>query len=114
MINWLELRVAHLALQTFQAQMEGYHVPLLTDSIMKAHINWQGGTLSRSLMKEAEALCRWAGTHLLSLRADHIAGMANVRADWLSQATVDPLEWRLHPRLFAELADQFGHLVVDL
>lgn len=114
-INWLELRAARLVLQAFLPLVRGQHVLLLTDNTTtKAHINRQGGTRSRSLMLEAETLCHWAESHLLSLTADHIAGTDNVQADWLSRATVDPSEWRLHPSLFAEIVDRLGRPVMDL
>lgn len=60
-------------------------VLILMDNIAtKAHINHQGGTHSRSLMQEAEQLGLWVERHRPSLRAEHISGVKNVQADWLT------------------------------
>lgn len=37
-----------------------------------------------------------------------------MQADWLSRATVDHVEWRLHLTLFQELMEHFGRVAVDL
>ncbi|XP_013930876.1 PREDICTED: uncharacterized protein LOC106556402 [Thamnophis sirtalis] len=112
-INWLELRVVQLALICFQAGIWGCHVKVLTDNVStKAHINRQGGTRSRSLMSEADDIGRWAEE--LSIQAEHISGTTNIQADWLSRATVDHSEWRLHPQLFQRIVQRFGCPQVDL
>ncbi|XP_058020134.1 uncharacterized protein LOC131188700 isoform X1 [Ahaetulla prasina] len=114
-INWLELRAARLVLRHFRHCLRDRHVLLLTDNItVKAHINRQGGTRSRGLMAEADRLCRWAERNVISIRAEHIAGIDNVRADWLSRAPLDPAEWRLDPELFKEIVRRFGQPVIDL
>lgn len=87
-INWLELRVAHLALRHFQQPLSGHHVLLLMDNVTtKVHVNLQGGTRSRSLMHEAVDLSLWAEKHLLFLQAEHISRTSNIQTDWLSRAT---------------------------
>lgn len=58
-------------------------------------------------MQEAERLCLWAETHILSIRAEHILGVENVQADWLSRAPIDHSEWHLHPSLFREMTEWF-------
>ncbi|XP_013926580.1 PREDICTED: cyclin-dependent kinase 12-like [Thamnophis sirtalis] len=65
-------------------------------------------------MKEAQLRLSWAEEHLLSIRAEHIAGTDNVTADWLSRSQVDHAEWELHPTHFWELTRRFGAPVVDL
>lgn len=114
-INWLELRAIHLALRHFHRLVTGCHVLVLTDNVAaKAHVNRQGGTRSRTLMAEAQLLGSWAERNLLSLRAEHISGVNNRQADFLSRSTIDHSEWRLHPRLFREITHRFGLPVVDL
>ncbi|XP_034260139.2 uncharacterized protein LOC132711049 [Pantherophis guttatus] len=114
-INWLELRAVHLALRHFQDILLHQHVLVLTDNVTtKAHINREGGTQSRSLLKEMDNLFSWVENHLVSVRAEHILGASNVRADWLSQTQLDPSEWMLHPDLFRELVKKFGQPSVDL
>lgn len=81
----------------------------MTDNIaVKAHVNRQGGTRSKALMEEVRLLCRWAEHNVSSIRAEHIAGVDNVRADWLSRASLDHAEWCLHPALFEEIVCRFG------
>lgn len=70
----------------------------------ESHINHQGGTRSRSLMAEAEAIRQWVERHLESIQTEHISGVSNVQADWLSRQTLDHSEWGLHPWLFHQLA----------
>lgn len=66
------------------------HVPVLIDSVaVKAHINWQGRTRSKSLILEAKRVGFWAEHHLCSFKAEHISGVANVQADWLSRQEID-------------------------
>uniref|UniRef100_A0A2D4HXP4 RNase H type-1 domain-containing protein n=1 Tax=Micrurus lemniscatus lemniscatus TaxID=129467 RepID=A0A2D4HXP4_MICLE len=87
-INWLELRAIHLALRSFKSGIVGQHVLILMDNVTaKAHINRQGGTHSLALLQEAERLGRWAETHL-SIRTEHISGVENIQADWLSRTTI--------------------------
>lgn len=114
-INWLELRAVTLALRSFAPRIRGQNVLVLTDNVTtKAHINRQGGTHSISLMQEAERLCLWSERNLSSIRAEHISGVDNTQADWLSRSTVDPGEWHLHPQLFGELSQRFGLPEVDM
>ncbi|XP_032092319.1 LOW QUALITY PROTEIN: extracellular calcium-sensing receptor-like [Thamnophis elegans] len=113
-INWLELRAIHLALRHFKESVAGHHILVLTDNVAaKAHVNRQGGTHSKALRKEALRLGHWAERHLQSIRAEHISGMENQQADWLSKETVDNGEWQLHPSIFRQICERFGHPTVD-
>lgn len=92
-INFLELQAIWLALLHFRSAVQGRHVLVLTDNTSaKAHVNREGGTKSCALMLESERLFVWVERHLLSIRADHISGKANTRADWLSRETIDQAE----------------------
>ncbi|XP_060548605.1 uncharacterized protein LOC132712109 [Pantherophis guttatus] len=114
-INWLELRAIYLALRTFHHLVSNSHVLVLTDNITaKAHVNHQGGTRSLSLMSEVLRLGLWSEIHLASLRAEHISGVTNLQADWLSRQRLDHAEWRLNPRLFHQITTRFGMPVLDL
>lgn len=114
-MSLLELRAIRLALLHFSHALSGRHVLVLTDNISaKAHVNREGGTRSHPLMLETEKLFRWAERHLLSIKADHTSGVANVCADWLSREQIDPAKWQLHPRIFREIASRFGAPVLDL
>lgn len=114
-INWLELQAVHLALRHFQTTIAGRHILILTDNMAtKAHVNHEGGTCSKSLMTKAERLSSWVEKHTVFLRAEHILGFMNVQTDCLSRTPLDHLEWHLHPALFPELSESFGHPIVDL
>ncbi|XP_070591368.1 CUE domain-containing protein 1 isoform X2 [Erythrolamprus reginae] len=114
-INFLELRAVFLALLAFAPIVKNRHILILTDNVAtRAHLNHQGGTRSHRLMEETSRLFNWAETHLASLTAEHIAGVSNIKADWLSRATLDPSEWRLDPELFKQLTQRFGVPLVDL
>lgn len=80
----------------------------------KAHVSRLGSMRSRPLMQEASQLGTWAECHLLSVKAEHISGMANIRANWLSQYHVDQAEWKLHPRLFCQLIRWYGPPSINL
>ncbi|XP_058037816.1 uncharacterized protein LOC131197588 [Ahaetulla prasina] len=114
-INLLELRAIHKALLHFHDLVKGQDILVLTDNTTaKAHINRWGGTHSRTLMTETLTLGHWAEFNLLSLRASHISGTANVRADALSRQQIDQAEWKLDPALFQKISLRFGLPKVDL
>ncbi|XP_070805019.1 uncharacterized protein [Pituophis catenifer annectens] len=114
-INWLELKAIRLALTHFHRFVQHRHVLVLTDNIAaKAHVNRQGGTHSKRLMEESFRLGKWAEQHLLSIRADHIAGSENTQADFLSRTEVDNSEWQIHPDIFHQICNRFGIPAIDL
>lgn len=109
-INLLELRAIHLAVLHFHDRVEARDVLVLMDNVTaKAHINRMGGTHLIDLMRETLLLNPWAETHLNSIDADHILGVANSQADALSRHQLDHME-----HLFQEIASCFGLLSVDL
>lgn len=86
----------------------------MDNTATKAHINCQGGIHSRALMQEANLLGLWAESHLSSLQAEHILGVTNVQADWLSHSEVDHAEWSIHLDLFQVLTHWFSLPVLNL
>lgn len=56
----------------------------------------------------------WVEAHLLSLQAEHISGIYNIRADSLSRMQIDPAEWSLHRRVFRQLTNRYGPPTLDL
>lgn len=120
-INWLKLQAVHLALLHFHHKVFKCHVLVRTDNmITKAYINQQGqeililtktkGTRLRSLMREAFFLFTWAEQSLLSVRVEHLAGIQNVAADWLSRQQLSDIEWRLHRQIFGEISEVRAYL----
>ncbi|XP_061442163.1 uncharacterized protein LOC133365007 [Rhineura floridana] len=114
-INWLELKAVHLALLHFQSLFHLDHAVIRTDNTCaKSHLNRQGGTRSRPLQSLASIIFDWAEQHLQSLKAEHLRGIWNFTADWLSRQQVFPGEWKLHPTVFHLLQRRFGPFSVDL
>lgn len=80
----------------------------------KAYISRQGGTHSKSLMKEATFFFHWAKRHLASVRAEHLTGVRNLAADWLSRQDLSEGEWSLHPAAFKLVMERFSLPILDL
>lgn len=113
-INRLELTAISLALLHFSEHIQSSHILVQTDNTSaKAFINRQGGTRSKGLMKEATSLFLWAEKHL-SIRAEHLPGVQNSEADWLSRRAVDEGEWSLHPQVFQLITALLGKPEIDL
>lgn len=114
-INILELRAIRLSLGQFVTHLKGTDVLIRTDNVTaKAFINRQGGTRSKALSREASLLFAWAEDNLLSITAEHLAGLENEEADWLSRQRLTESEWQLNPAVFQEIVTRFGPPVVDL
>ena len=114
-INVLELRAVYLALKAFLPRVQGRHVLVRSDSVTAVHfINHQGGTRSAGCLPVARDVLELAQERLLSLRAVHVRGSANVAADLLSRGGPIPGEWRLHPEVVREVWKVFGEAEADL
>jgi len=96
-INILELRAMRLALLAHRPPCHSSILIATDNTTVKSYINRQGGTRSRSLMKETVLLFSSVMEFQWHLKARHIAGKSNVLADQLSRAgQVIAPEWRLH------------------
>ncbi|XP_029998122.1 uncharacterized protein LOC115424868 [Sphaeramia orbicularis] len=114
-INVLELLAVYLALQYFLPGLQGRHVLVRSDNTAVVfHINHQGGTSSKKLLRLTQQLLTWAAPHFPSLRAAHIPGPQNMPADFLSRQKPLPGEWKLHPEVVACIWRTFGRADVDL
>ena len=80
-INWLELKAALFALQTFYSDTSNTHIRLMIDNTTAvACINKMGST-KRHLFQLVREIYQWAMTRKITLSAMHIPGRLNVRAD---------------------------------
>lgn len=87
-----------LVLRSFGHQLDQAHVLVrMGNMTTKAYLNLQGGTRSKSLMREEALLLQWAENHLASIKAEYLAGISNLTADWLSRQSLSKGEWSLHP-----------------
>jgi hypothetical protein len=114
-INLRELRAVRLALQTWQSLVEGKKVLVNTDNTTAlSHINREGGTHSPQLFKEAWQLFLWAISSKIALRAIHVPGVQNIRADWLSRRRLSSIEWSLNQRVVDRMFTTLGQAQMDL
>ena len=100
-INYLELLAAFLALKTFATNSQGKAILLRLDNVTAiAFLNRMGGTHSVALCNLAMQIWKWCLERniFIHVRAKHLPGKLNVRADWHSQYTQDCNDWQLHPR----------------
>lgn len=65
-------------------------------------------------MKDANLLFLWAEEHLSSIKADHLPGVENTEADWLSRQNIVEGDWSLHPQVFEQITKAFGRPEIDL
>lgn len=110
--NERELLAIHMAILSFEQQLRGKTVQVLTDNISAcAYINNLGGPSIKltNLMSALWADCSRLG---ITLTARHLAGVLNIQADKLSRPH-SPYEWRLHPKIFGYIDSQFGPHTVD-
>ena len=108
-VNCLELEAVARALAHFRLRVQGHKVLVRTDSsTVVAYINRQGGTHSLRLWGQAWALFRWVIAHGVTLRAAHLPGEANVRADALSRLDLRGQlgNAQLLPDVFRRLCDR--------
>lgn len=77
-------------------------------------MNHQVGTRSACLHQEVVQLLSWAEINLKSIHAEHLAGVQNQFADWLSRKSVHESEWKLHPEVFAQIVKSFCRPIMDL
>jgi len=110
--NYRELYAVFLAISSLQEKIQDQHLLLRTDNITTMYyINGQGGP-HKPLNKLAK-LIFWAVKQCrATLKALHIPGELNTRADELSR--LNPItEWALHPEAFQHLEDLWVPHTID-
>ncbi len=113
-INCLEMLAVCHACQFFLPDIRGHHVLVPSDSRSEmSSIKYQGGLVLKRICMLANDLLVWAQTNLSSLKATHMPGKINQRADVLTRKTVSE-EWRLHPLSVQKIWEVFGRAGVDL
>ena len=73
-----------------------------------------GGTKSPLITAQVKELWSWCLQRKISVKAQHLPGVKNVMADYLSRHLRDRTDWILDPSVFRCLNNQFGPLQVDL
>ena len=114
-INFLELLAAFLALRSFVKERRDVSVLLLLDNVTAiAFINRMGGTHSICLSDLAVEIWDWCIQRNVTIHAEHLPGVENVRADWESRHLSDSSDWRLHREIFCHLEAREGPFSIDL
>ena len=95
-INFLELLAPFLALKAFLSGQGPISVLLCMDNITAiAFLNRVGGTHSLPLSKLAVEIWEWCIERKFIIHAEHLPGVENIRADWLSRHLRDSSDWRM-------------------
>jgi hypothetical protein len=114
-INVRELRAVRLALMDFQQWVRGRVVLVHTDNTTAlAYINREGGSRSQQLFQEAWRLFNWTTQRDITLKAVHVPGVKNVKADCLSRIHLSSVEWSLSGEIVNSIFARFGQPQVDL
>jgi hypothetical protein len=110
------MRAVAFALEAFLPFLPRGVIRVRSDnSSVVSYIIRQGGTVSRSLSRQAEELMLWAHAQGLTLVAIHVQGAANVLADALGRShMVGPSEWTLSHRGLARVWLRFFKPMLDL
>ena len=115
-VNLLEMLSAHNVLWHFREILNGHTVMLATDNTtVVSYVKRQGGTKSRSLLRQTEELYGFLEDYNIVLKCRHIPGRLNVLADGLSRrGQVLATEWALEPAVVQMLWQVWDRPTVDL
>ena len=84
---------------------EGANLLIQTDASSTA-ITWKKGSKKRGMNKEIKEQLMKLQKSKIHIIPSHIAGVRNVRADWLSRHP-DPLNYQLNPKIFRAACNHF-------
>ena len=114
-INYLELKAAFLALQTFMRQKSRVGVLLRMDNRTAiAYVNKMGGPTLSPLCTLALQIWEWCLDRDITLHAEYLPGRDNIEADWESRHQKDSSDWQLLPLVFTTLNNRLGPFTIDL
>ena len=89
-INSLKMMAAFFAIKAFAKECQQTSILLLTDNIsVVAHINRMEGTKSLRLTSQVKDLWEWCLQRQITVTAQHLPGLENVTADYLSRHLTD-------------------------
>ena len=112
--NARELTGLVYALRSYERTISGRCVLIQTDNTtVMTYVNREGGR-SRLLSRMMEDLLRWCADRSISLRAVHLPGKLNERADIISRRRVERSETSLNPDLLPALEALHGPITCDL
>ena len=108
-INFLELYTVKLALRHWEDIVTNQCLLVHVDNTtVIAYINKQGGARSPTLCHLTQEILTWCHQRNVILRAVHIKGSLNVKADYLSRkGSVIHTEWSLNPLIISKIHHQW-------
>ena len=102
-------------IKAFARSNSNLHILLLIDNITTvAHINRLGGTKSQVLVQIVKELWQWCLNQGITLTAQHLPGLQNIRADFMLRYLTDRSDRMLNPHLFTLLNQRWGPFETDL
>lgn len=87
---------------------------LMDNTTALSYVNWQGGTVSRSLCHLALDLWKWYQEHRIYVVAAHVPGLQNVTADHLSRGHLSLHKWELHWTYLKPVFRRWGFPDIDV
>ena len=113
-INYLELQAGFLAIQQLCKHNSQCHIQLFMDNtVAVSYVNKMGGKIS-TLNKLARSLWLWCLDRNIWITANHIAGVDNGEADFLSRDKHSDTEWMLNPNIFKKIMQIYEGCNIDL
>ena len=89
--------------------------PTVAGQLNRNRLNKQKGSPHSKLLSDlAVQLWEWCLAKGITVRAEHIPGVENVRADRESRRRSDPSDWRMDSKVFLQIFNRWGPLQVDL
>ena len=114
-INYLELKAIFFALQSLYSDVKDKHIEVQCDNVSAVkYIRDLGGITSPDMDCLASDIWHWCLSRKIYISAVHIAGVSNIRADFLSRNFSDSTEWMLKKEIFDRLCRQCFVPDVDL
>jgi len=114
-INVLEIRAIYLGLKALCRHLKNTHIQVFSDNTTAvAYVKHMGGSHSEQCNDEAREIWLWCIENNIWLTIAHIPGRLNIEADAESRIFSDQTEWKLCPRAFAKICEQFGTPDIDL
>lgn len=113
-INCLELKAAHLGLQSFCRNLSHTHVRIFVDNTTAvSYINNMGGTHSLGCSHIARTIWMWCIARDTWLSAAHLPGKCNTAADKASRIFHDQTEWKLDSKIYVSITQALGAPCID-
>jgi len=113
-INVLELTAIQFGLQSLRPWLSHEVCINCDNTVAISYINKYGGCHNEDLNDLSKAIWEWCIERDITIKAVHIPGRLNTRADSLSRDFNDNVEWSLDPVVFEELCQTSGVPEVDL